>query len=102
MSNRVFVYETLKSKAVREKALNIRHDVPHEPAKAIGWVETFVTYKNQKWPTLFAFPHRFCWGEILEINNADLDKLDRWENYYKRRLIMTDLGRVWTYIFKKE
>ena len=99
----LFVYATLKKKAVREAALDEKHDVPHtrDIVIAAGWKETTTNCEKQLWPTIYPFEHGYTKGEILVVQPYELAKLDDWEDHYKRIMIKTSDGPAWTYIFRR-
>lgn len=101
MNNRLFVYGTLKRKAIREKALHERHDVPHEVANCSGYLELPMSFDGEQWPTMFPMSGKTTKGEILTVRDDELEKLDAWEDNYKRKLVQTTGGRAWTYIFTR-
>jgi gamma-glutamylcyclotransferase (GGCT)/AIG2-like uncharacterized protein YtfP len=98
--NRLFVYATLKAKAIQDKVLG--HDAKVEAQATVhDFKEINVRYNAQMWPTLVPLPGARTPGEILSVTGDDLAKLDKWESNYSRQSILTDKGIAWTYLFRK-
>ena len=95
---KVFVYETLKSKLVQKEALG--HVVDDWVTATISDMqEVYVSFNNEKWPSLVPAPGTHVYGELFKVDEADLASLDNWEENYKRILLPTDKGMAWVYVF---
>ena len=91
----VFVYKTLKRQHVRTQALG--HKMPDGPATALlGYMEV----ERAGWPTLEVASGRRVTGELLEVSDSDLIKLDEWEFRYRRIRVLTLAGPAWAYVLR--
>jgi gamma-glutamylcyclotransferase (GGCT)/AIG2-like uncharacterized protein YtfP len=93
---KIFVYHTLKSHRNRLKAMG--HDVHYVPAK----LEHHRDVEKDGYPTLERYWQATVKGDVLDVNDSDLKKLDAWEDRYKREtVILKDKTRAQTYVLKK-
>lgn len=101
MDHRLFVYATLKSRAVQEQVLKHDAEVIVARAAVFCFKEKMIKADGDKFPTLEVDPDAVTYGEILELSDHELDELDNWEERYTRRRIYTEQGYAWTYIFRE-
>lgn len=97
--SQVFVYETLKHKRILEQALGTNHGKVMVRAILPRYEEVFETDKyGDRWPTLTEDRH-YVKGDIIQVDDSELKKLDEWENKYKRKEVVTSEGKAWTYVY---
>jgi len=99
--NRVFIYATLKSKSVLEKALGTNHGKVMVPTIAHGYKETFIHHNHDVWPTLWTTGSRVSTkGDIINVTDDELAKLRAWENNYVLRPVQTEDGQALAFFFE--
>lgn len=94
---KMFIYATLKSKGILEKALGEKHSKKLIPACLYDWEESI---EDKEWPTINEVHIGEVKGDIIEVNAEELNKLDNWENNYRRIKVKTDKGNAWAYQWK--
>jgi gamma-glutamylcyclotransferase (GGCT)/AIG2-like uncharacterized protein YtfP len=98
MEHRVFVYGTLLQGEVNHHLLdNARRCGPHRTEPR------FTLYALGTYPGVVDGGSTAVVGEVYEVNDAQLLRLDRLEDYprlYDRRLIATPYGRAWLYLYR--
>jgi len=101
--NKIFIYATLKAFKIQEEALGEKHGHKETPALLIGYTERPVSVEHQSWPTLWAMgPNAVTKGDIIEVTDEELAKLDKWEDHYKRIEVKTNKGEAWAYVFSQK
>ena len=92
----VFVYATLMHKRTREQVFH--HDFPIAGhAIVYGYTE----HMHGTWPNIAKAPGEILKGDLLQVNEQQLAKLDAWEQRYRRvRLITTAGDPVWAYTLR--
>ncbi len=98
--NKVFIYETLKRRSVLEEALGENHGKVLTPAITYGYMEMTVSYNHDLWPTLWsASENHVVKGDVINVTDTELEKLRAWENNYRLKLVPTDHGDAWAFVF---
>lgn len=99
MKTKIFVFATLKRRAIQEEVLH--HDAKVATTATLpGYREVMRAGKGGPWPALVASDTGMAKGEVLEISMDDLRKLDAWESRYKREVMRTSDGPHWVYMYK--
>lgn len=100
--NKVLIYQTLKSKRVLDQALGEHHGKALHPVTIPDVREKWVHYNGETWPTLLATDKGpGVEGDIIDVNDAELEKLKKWESHYQLHPIDTPLGPALTFIFER-
>lgn len=98
---RLFVYGTLRAAGIQDEAMG-REAETTEKAFAFGYRERFLEFDGVQYPTIIRDDKRdaVVAGDIIEVDNADLRKLDAWEDHYVRIQIKTRPSgeAAWTYV----
>jgi len=97
----LFIYETLRSHSLIKKLIG---EVPaYEPATIRGYERVTYRIEGDDYETLEP-SHRkvvpLVRGDVLNLTNAELKKLDHWESRYSRRQLPTSAGEAWVYLLK--
>lgn len=98
IEHHVFVYGTLRNPKLLKRVIG--HDVPNKIEKIRGEREDIDTYPNIK-------PEKdkrhVITGHEITVDDADLKKLDKWEERYKRKKVrLSDHDTAYYYRLKKE
>lgn len=99
--NRLFIYGTLKKERILEEALGENHGKSMAPATLPNHIETSWHYDHERWPSIATWTGKDLKGEIVNVSDLELAKLDMWENNYARKEVETTGGTAWVYVFMR-
>jgi len=93
----IFVYGTLRDEALDDKVLE---HVPILFAK--DWLQNWKKiYKGKGYYTIEPIPGSIVSGDLVEVDQEDMEKLDDWEDLYVRTAVTTLSGvDCFAYILK--
>ena|SRR5260221_7231753 len=91
---KVFIYATLKSRHILEEALGEKHGKKLTPTTLNDWEESI---SEKEWPTIDPVHIGEVKGDMIEVSAEELNKLDHWENNYRRIKVKTEIGSAWAY-----
>lgn len=98
---KVFVYATLKDRKILESALDEPHGKKMTPALLRGYIETKEARDGKWWPTIERRRDQYGLdGDVFDVNDKELDRLDQWEDKYRREQHDTSEGPAWVYKLK--
>ena len=104
LGNRVFVYATLRDKWVQERALQHIAKMEADAAILPGHSQVLVHLSGSRelWPNVVPnSPMYVVTGEILDLSDSDLVKLDKWEDKYHRvQVSLVGGDTAWMYILR--
>lgn len=100
----VYIYGSLRKAGIREDALGAdARDVKMMPASVTDFKEEFVAIGTQRYPTLVPKAGNVVNGDVLFVNNRDMQRLDNWEQKYRRHPIFTnEYGLAWTFLLQDQ
>ncbi len=101
-TEKVFVYETLLKHSIWKQVIG--HLCPHQKATLNGYKEISLNLSPSKrnYHTIVKKPGATTQGEIYEVSQKELNKLDNWESDYERTEVHTNHGKAYVYKLKDQ
>lgn len=97
------MFATLKDRAIQDEVLGHDADVVARPYTVENYTEVARKLPDDTYPTLERAPRGRVTGEILDVSDGDLLRLDAWESDYHRIRVAEWRGRVvWTYVLRDD
>ena len=98
-TNRLFVYQTLRNNKTLEKVLG--HTKITKRITLYGWNEK--NMGNGYHTIVKGSSDSVVNGDVMNVSDKDLEKLDEWEERYRRITVKLDDGRnAFVYIMRKK
>jgi len=97
MDHRLFAYGTLLSLRVQRTVLG--REIAGSPARLAGFRMSTIADGAEVFPNLIPDPHGSVDGQILDVTEEELARVDRYEGdlYARHRVTATDGPEVWVY-----
>lgn len=94
----VFVYGSLQHRATQKRAMGrSEHGIPTSVRDVVA---VQVPIGHTDYPTLRRAEGRRTEGELLIVTPAELQRLDTWEEKYRRVQVPTEYGRAWAFVLR--
>ncbi len=97
MDHQLFAYGTLLSASVQRAVIG--RAVSGETAELTGFRKTTLQDGDEVFPNLVPAPGETVSGQVFEITESELSRVDRYEGdlYARHRVTLTDGREVWVY-----
>ena len=101
--NTVFVYETLLDERIIKQAIGREIILTPLVVRGVKEVAKNISKSETNYHTLISSPNSSVEGAAFEVTDEELDRLDKWENFYRRiELRLKDNTKVYTYVLKEK